>query len=437
MSYSTILSNFQLGNDGDINPDKINKILTNLIDNDVFVYSRFKDIPTVWKCNWYSDSRISGYSRGDFFWINTESVGEFLNNNAEEIQRIANADPRVTNKLPDWKNNNQDIYNQYYNALTGYVDDKTLPLNPIFYIGSLSAEPQLIVSQFDNNKELPENNLSAWKRFTIGDNDFNDVMRIAYNIFDEVVLSNHLKYYHFSENSSEAEISSLSNYADSDFSNVKIETNNYIDGGFKSTGFDTVEYFVRRPYPDTTVSGYTIDNQWFRTWKSGYLEHGGTISISSYLTPVKDAISVSFGWPLTGKDSNFYEIRYLGSDGKAVQIDESKEIPPGDNYLSILHILDSNDFKLYGKTTAPIYATNDYFINIIPVYENTSLPSAIPEVESYSNMGENNSISANVPNTGFFTKDLSANAFKLTYNSENTPKYMTYYVAGYFVPEEN
>jgi hypothetical protein len=227
-------------------------------------------------------------------------------------------------------------------------------------------------------------------------------------------------------------LESLSNYANDDFSNVSaMYATNYLKNGGYSSGMDTVEYFVRKPYSDRSLSGYTVENQWFRKWRSGYLEHGGTIAISNYFNLLSNEISVSFDWSLVGKDSKVYDIKYVGQGDSILSVDESGDIPAGDNLISVLYELDKDNFKIMDSTTAPVYSNSNYSLNIVPIYQNVNLPESLSSVESYQNLGNNNLFYNNVANVFIKPEMIFPDSFTMYYNKENTPVYYSYYAAGF------
>lgn len=65
------------------------------------------------------------------------------------------------------------------------------------------------------------------------------------------------------------------------------------------SGFDCVQKYVRKEYPSGSV-------KWFRLWKSGYLEHGGTVYASSagesgdVCSQDGNFITVNLGWQYGG-----------------------------------------------------------------------------------------------------------------------------------------
>ena len=305
-------------------------------------------------------------------------------------------------------------------------------LQPVFYIGNLSAPTQLIVSQKNENKDDPST-LSSWKRFMIEDEDFDNIIKDTYSGVSKVMATHKLNYHFSNKPATDEDWNNLSIYADENFLNVEIETPNYVKNGNRSIGFDYVQNFFRRPYPNRTLSGMTMENQWFRLWSSGYLEHGGIIAVKNYLGVYGNVIHINFDWDLLGDQSKLYEIKYIGEGEDAVEIDESRDNPPGDNLLSVLYELTAEDFKVNDSTKAPVFINTDYMVNVYPFYPNANLPTGMEQVPSYENIGDNSTMSANVPSNNIILSEISPSYFEFTYDPENTPTFYSYYVAGYTV----
>ena len=441
MSSSIVLSNFTLSKE-DVISERLNVILQNFTANDAYVYGKFDEIPTIWKCLWYNDPAVEGYKKGDFFWLNTEDKSSYLKNNAEEIREAANANPMIINKLPKWKANDETIYNQYNNVLTGYIDDKkSSPMQPYAELGELSSCVQLVVSQKNNNKDLTYT--SSWKKFLIDDDD-NDQIKLYSISAVYKILQQHEYDYHFGEeregiNSYEFKsnlqnvINNLDIYVNKDFTGIAASyPQNYLKNDLSCAGFDTVEYFVKKPYPDRAINGFTVEHQWFRKWRSGFLEHGGFIKTENYLDTLNNKVNVNFNWDISGDSSKLFDIKYLADkNSKIIEIDESEDIPPGDNVLSVLYELDKQTIdQLYGKIeTAPIYHNNDYNLNLTPVYKTAGL-SSMADTDSYENLG-NYITSRNVVNTAVKVSSYKKTGFSLDYDPVNTPRYYMYYATGF------
>ena len=441
MSSNTTLSNFNLQKE-DVISERLNVILQNFAENDSYIYGKFDQIPGIWKCLWYNDPNIKGYKKGDFVWLNTESKVKFLKNNAEEIREAADINPMITKKLPVWRSNDQEVFDEYNNVLTGYIDSsKSSPMQPYAELGTLSACVQLVISQKNNNKDTV--NKSSWKKFIVDDFDAEVAAISASNVATSAIIQHELDY-HFGQERLSAStynerftkaVDSLNTYANADFSNVKnMYPLNYFESGFHCHGFDTVEMFVRKPYPDRAISGYTIEYQWFRKWRSGFLEHGGLLKTSNCRPEIGNTIDIQFDWNISGTASQIYAVKYLtDQDSKLIEIDESGDIPPGDNVLSVLYEMDPEAFAEAAgirRCIAPSFYDENYDLNLTPIYKTAGL-TAVSDTAAYENIG-NYAAVRNVVNTSVKTVNYKRNGISLEYDSANTPEYYTYYATGFW-----
>ena len=425
--FSLNPSDFTLSSEDSINAKTLNPIIDQLINNDLYIYGQYDKIPGYWKCKWYNDQNIEGYSKGDFFWLNTESITTFMQSKWKEIQKYANENPFILSNLPDWKANDEEVYSQYYNVLTGYTDPtKSKPLQALYEIGELSAPVQLVISLADNNKESISNQ-DYWKKVLVNtDQDYETIIDVIYENISSV-MEEHIKDYHFGyEEYNDTLSSKLSLYVNEDFSNISASMpKNFIDNDGESIGFDVVEYFVSKPIPG--LSSKVAENTWFRLWKSGYLEHGGIVDIHRYLNyKLSTLVTIPFNWEIVEGDSRVYDVRYLAKDPNTLlKIDESREIPPGDDYISVLYELEH--LVVNGSTAAPYYANSNYTVTLTPV---EVVDSGIG-TESYLGLGDN-SIENNVLRSAIELDSVNPVSFSFKYNSKNTPQYYSYYVAGFY-----
>lgn len=451
MNDETVLSNFTLGKD-DIISERLNVILQNFAANDAYVYGQFDKIPGVWKCLWYNDDRISGYNKKDFFWLNTENRSRFFKNNAEQMRRMVDINPVITEKLPPWKNNDQTVFDKYNNVLTGYFDSSmSTPFLPWAEIGTLSACTQLVVSQEDNNKHKISDK-TKWKRFLVEDDDVDDITRQTQDVVDKAI-STHEMEYHFGESISAGpaaireEITNLSNslesYVDANFGNISASyPENYLANDFECNGFDVVELFVEKPIPDKTLSGYVIERQWFRLWRSGFLEHGGLLKTTNCLNETRTMIEIDLDWELSSSYSKFYDIKYLGDktpNGDEMLVDDSSSESAG-GLLSVLYELDPSFFENQDelgslRDHAPAFQSNDYSLNLTPVYPTNGL-SAMPETVPYSGLG-NHATEKNVVAGEVELKYITKNKIRIPYDSKTAPVFFSYYAAGFCLPQND
>ena len=424
--------------DSDLNSNKTyNSIIQKLLHNDLYVYGSFGEIPGVWFCSWYNDDRISGYAKGDFFWLNTEDLGKWMKDNSETIQEYANRNPYVSIKLENWRSNDEVIFEQYHNALTGYLDFRMAsPLSAIYEIGELSNRFQLIVSQKDNNKDAVDV-LSSWKRFVVNtDDDYGDILsKVDAQILS--CLAQHMVDYHFGNDVLTYDISvGLRNYMNEDFSNAEYAyPQNFIANDGDTEGLDTVEVFIRKPLRPRATPGAIQEYVWFRKWKSGFLEHGGLVDVtlSDYVVS-GNYVQIPFDWTILDKDTGAYQIAYLGDrKGDSIEVDESGENPPGDNLVSVLYELSA--LEVDGSKNAPVYANTSYVATITPVqplYPSSvrGTVSSLANVPPYEGLGSN---AKNLNTLGYAIdyQTLNRKYFRFRYNSKNTPEFYSYYVAGF------
>lgn len=432
---NTDLNNYILSIDDQINitsNSKLEQIFNQFIDNDLYIYGNFNKIPQFWFCKWYNDNRISGYNRGDFFWINTADRDSFLNDNAKQIQEYANVNPFISTKLPTWNKTNGDIYNAYATVLSGYnKGDISKALPPLWDIGFLSGPSQLLISQIDNNKHQL-NEEKYWKPFLVTENDRDLIEQFIYSKIADTIAA-HINNYHFSgENPTEQDINSLSLYANADFSNVdNMYPKNYLANGNSSSGFDIVDTYFKKPYPDRSISGEVSEMVWFRLWKSGFLEHGGIINIEHYRN--NDKIIIPFNWELISDNACAYEIKYLGN-GNNNAISVNLENSRSNEFLSVLYELDKSIYNITINSNsnsstiknAPIYYDTNYTIQLFPIYNASSNSVA----NGYTNLG-NYSLYNNIKNNNITLNGLSVAGFSFNYSSQNTAKYYSYYIGGY------
>ena len=429
-SYNLNSNEMTLTSSDSINAKSLNPIIDQFINNDLHVYGQYDKIPGFWKCRWYNDESIPGYSKGDFFWLNTENVMMFMQNRWREIQKYANENPFVLSNLPDWRANDEIVYNQYYNVLTGYMDPtKSKPLQALYEIGDLSAPAQLIISLKDNNKESISNK-DYWKRVLVNtDEDYDNMIEMIYKTIPDV-MEDHIKNYHFGNETFNPEISkTLSLYVDEDFQNIdKTYAKNFIRNDEHSKGFDIVEHFIYKPIYRSNANG-VIENKWFRLWKSGYLEHGGVIDTYNHLNyKLSTRVIIPFNWTFVDDNSKMYDVKYLAKDPLTfLKIDESKEVPPGDDYISVLYELDN--LIVNNSDSAPYYANTLYVPKLTPI-QSLNLSSMIPEM-SYAGIGSN-SILNNVIDESLEIDEMTLTSMSFKFNKLSTPRYYSYYVTGFY-----
>lgn len=432
---STDSNSFFLKPGDTINGKSLNRIFSILAKNDEVIAGNFKNVPGIWFCKWYDNEREKGYNKGDFFWVNTENAENFIRDNNKKIRELANKNPYVLKKLPPWKNNDSEIFDMYYNVLTGYFDDKVSKrLYPMYYLGEISNNFQIIVSQKDQNKDIPGTveALSSWKHFAVNtDEDYENILFIINKYITEAINRHENTYHLPTAQITQKDIDAiLSNYMDEDFSNVNFPyPKNYISNDFHTTGMDCVTAYVRKPYANRKVGKFYIEETWFRKWKSGYLEHGGIIDVRNYLNDYGDLVTIPFKWKLLDSGSKFYQLDYLGINSQtAINVNESYQKPPGDNLISVLHELDN--LIVDNSEYSPIYYSDNYTVSLVPIQQQFTLENDIGNVDSYSELG-NYSVNENVLNVVIDSEHSTKEYFSFKYNANTTPRYYSYYVTGF------
>lgn len=429
VTYSTNINDFLISKDDPLDASTLNRIFRNFLNNDKAIYGNFDNIPGIWFCNWFNDPNINGYNKGDFFWLNTEDVTAFINDNSDVIQELINANPFVSKKLDDFRLNDDISFNEYYNALSGFRDEKmSAPLSAIYEVGHLSARVQLIVSQTDNNKYSPTDT-NHWKRFCCNTTEDEDLITERISRDAVKVINEHSVNYHFSgTEADESDFASLSNYAETDFSNVaNMYPKNYLANNYNSEGFDDVVYYVKRPI-SLNSDGTVYQNTWVRLWQSGFLEHGGTVNIYNYLNDLSTYVTIPFDWKLLDKGAKVYDRLFLGIGDKILSVNNTTETE-SDNLLSVLS--ERNELIINNSEFAPIYSTVDYTITLTPI-QATAVVNDITIVNElpYQNLG-NFALQRNTVNTQIEMDMIKKESFSFKYFSENTPQFYSYYCAGF------
>lgn len=430
----------------------INDVFQQLLNNDLEIYGNFEKIPGIWECKWYNDDRIEGYAKGDFFWLNTEDLEQFLKTNANKIKEYTDVNPFVKEKLPVYKGGDTVVFDQYVNALTGYIakDNNSKRLSALYEIGYLSACTQLIVSQCDNNK-YPITDKNHWKKFFIDDED-----KIALNsiVLTNITktLVNHINLYHFggmeptAENKEELKTFINKDFSLDTLSNLHVLANNYLNSKQeKSTGLNSVRYYIKCPVIRNTSAEIKniAENRWFRLWRSGFLEHGGTLN-TNYLFVNNDRtkIRIPLQWKYTQYGAKNYQIKYIGIETQDKRIIADSIENSAIDALSVLFELPESNFSILNSNLSQIYTKNDYMIHITPYYILNTNPEAtdganpiVSYTTAYENLG-NFSPEMNSLNSCYNISTKQPQYFEMSYNSENIPSYISYYCTGYLFEKD-
>lgn len=429
VSYSTDINDFLINKDDPLDSGTLNKIFRNFLNNDKAIYGNFDNIPGLWFCKWFNDPKVKGYAQGDFFWLNTEKETAFIRDNSRIIQELINANPFVSKKLSDFKLNDDISFNEYNNALTGYIDQNmSAPLSAIYEIGHLSSRVQLITSQTEDNK-YPISDKNHWKRFCC--NTIEDEDTIAERVSRDSVktINEHSIEYHFSGIEPDPSVfAELSNYTDVDFNNVaNMYPKNYLANNYRCEGFDNVIYYVKKPISFKN-DGSIYQNTWVRLWQSGFLEHGGTINILNYLNELSTHIIIPLKWKLLDNGAKVYDRLILGIGDKALSVNNKTE-NSADDILSVLS--ERHELKIDNSEYTPFYSTLDYTITLTPIQASVTVNDReIVNELPYQNLG-NFAIQRNTLNTQLDMDLIKKDSFGFRYYPENTPEFYSYYCAGF------
>ena len=368
--YVTLLSTMAL--DG----KPMGDIFGRLVTNDLYIASNFTNIIGVWECKWYYDKNERGYQLGHLCWLNTEDPVAFVKKNYDLIQEYTDLRSIIVNKLPDFDPTSDEITAAYYSAMTGYTDPSigiVKPLEPIFDIGDYSKNPQLVVSLKDDNKE-PASDPTAWKKLFIEDEEGVEAIDSIVASFLKDILSAHLVEYHLSGKEAEV-LSTLSNYLDEFDEKQHITSLSnffYVDFNSrhpKTSGVDYVLDYVRKPYQ---LSGAVSEYQAVRYWRSGLIEHFGTISKENTLFRLSNYFVIPFDWKYTGTGgTKAYAHGGISEHLKgllSVLETDDNQVSPIDSFINATYAID--EYKISGSSSAIPFANSDYSIAISPVFQN-------------------------------------------------------------------
>lgn len=205
------LADVRLEKKESISQTSINRILGRLIENDKSLVYSSKMEPGIWEAKWTNDENAPGYSQGDAVWYNTEDIGQFILNKADDLYEYVKNDFNFSSWLKPYDPGDPESFKTYYGLITGYVDTaKNLKMPPLFDIGNLSAKTQIKISLIDDNK-FPPSDSRYWKNYFV---NLSDVVENIQTTL-EADLSAHISGYHFN-----GETLDLEPYMLSDFSNV-------------------------------------------------------------------------------------------------------------------------------------------------------------------------------------------------------------------------
>ncbi len=450
------------------------RIIANLLNNDNIIASKFANIPKIWECLWYNDPSRDGYKVGTLCWRNIEDMRDFIYMHYSDIYGYVSENPHVLTKPPIIYNimqlNDPETYDDYVNCLTGWVNQQrtTEPLCMIYDLGDVANPPQVYVSLMDNNKCALDDR-SAWKPVLVTErNIYKELSSHGYGLA-AYAMNKHLMNYHLGDTAEGAKLN-LSKYLNTSLDNFKFPFNYYINPLDQTiNGMDWPIKFVEKPLVfserGADLSDTIVEHQWFRLWKSGYLEHGGTIDLMRHLNKIGFP-EIHFDWPLTGltglstDGAQLINYGYLGGRGSvSASIDDTalcvseelfaqdNEDAPGDNFLSVLHSTsgtlrlntDFLDKTFVNMRLAPVFALSiyPYSLQICPV--NPDFPLELSDVTSayIESSTAFPGISNNVGiQTALHDSEITSAYFQLSaYDAESPlyPRFITYYASGWSV----
>lgn len=279
----------------------VNTVIRRLIENDLSFFGIGVQ-PTVWERRWYNDENNSGlyYKKGDAVWVNTEPADEFVRAHIADIDRYAQERSDVRYKLMvlSAENDTAGIYQLYRDMALGLGDfDKEL-----YYLGNLLDPVQIRISLSDDNNMPPSDN-GWWADFfdrTHNESFYRRQILSAAEAQLSSTYEKHLIDYHLSGLQDPGGF--CEKYLRSDLANIG-KTQKFVNHAWYQsdmTGFDHVLRFVIQTF-DKNSGQY----RWFRIWKSGYLEHGGVVSVNrtignDSIDSASRLFTVGFSWKYGG-----------------------------------------------------------------------------------------------------------------------------------------
>lgn len=204
------LDEILIKDDQKITDKTINNSFQKLIENDFSIFSNSDMEPQIWECKWFNNPNEKGYSQGDAFWLNTESIDDLVISKHSQIYEYARNNSYLKDKIKKYEYNNAEIHELYKNILSGYYDRKyNIRLSALFEIGDLKEKTQIRISKIDNNKySIFDDNY--WMDFFVREGSIENLDSIFNN-----VLSDHIEKYHLS-----GENVNLDDYANIEMNNI-------------------------------------------------------------------------------------------------------------------------------------------------------------------------------------------------------------------------
>lgn len=419
--------------------DTLNKAFSNLINTDIQISRSFVDTIGIWHSRWYYNSSFVGYSEGDMVWLNTEEPLNFIKRHHKTIKQFTDLKAEVMTKLPEWNETDDSVVAQYWNAMSGYVESRSansVPLEPIFEIGDYDKPIQLAVSLKNNNKDSVYDK-NSWKLLFV--NSKEDQENIISTIVDlkDTTLERHLIDYHLS-GKEEYVTAKLSDYLDSpsqiDYNDAPSKWYaNYNSSSDKPQyGLDYVVASIRKPF---LVDGNVSQYQAVRYWKSGWIEHFGTIATHNSMFVLSDGAfaKIPFDWKITNDESNAKAYRRGELADSFLELLSATEhgsnvVPPKDNLINVLY--ENPNIAVDGRQYAIPFKDSLYNLVIAPIYQT---PEEITDEYPTPTYVEE-TLKQNW-NTNFLTDEIvesmkNKDGFSLRVDSRTMAPYISYYATG-------
>ena len=251
----------------------VNTVIRRLMENDNMFFDA-NISPQIWERRWYNDrdNRSLYYMKGDAVWINTEPVDAFVQNHQADILAYALGYSGTRYKVAslsaaeDYAGLFQ-LYRDMAVGMDGY--------DSIYYLGNLLDRVQVKVSKVDYNDKEPY--LTAyWEDFF----DRNYTRQYyADRIMEEAsaqisaTYDKHLREYHLSGMD---ELDAFyAKYLQKDLTNLSF-FQRFLNHAWYQESMSGFDYAVSFGLERLECG----QCRWFRVWKSGLLEHGGTVDVT-------------------------------------------------------------------------------------------------------------------------------------------------------------
>lgn len=332
----------------------VNQVIKRLVENDQSFFGS-GCAPGIWERRWYNDAGNDSlyYRKGDAVWVNTEQADEFVAAHQADIDAYVQGCPEARYRFMGLSaaNDRAGMYALRRDMALGLGEfDKG-----IYYLGNLLDPVQIRVSLSDGN-DRPPNDDRWWA-------DFFDRSRDEEFYRGQIVSSaseqlsaaygRHLAEYHLS-GLQDAD-GFYSRYLRADLANLAATQRLASHAWYQPdmTGFDHALAFGMRRVDERQC-------QWFRIWRSGLLEHGGTVDVGASDCGRNDQdaclYTVQFGWSYDGGTAPVYDFPASGIGGF---YGAGSMIYTGGKGIPVLYSPDSD----------ALGATRRYVVDVSPVMD--------------------------------------------------------------------